>query len=118
MISSPRSPSTWLSIVSAATTPSRPPDTSAMSNSFMKWLLFSADQDILSILINQSISGEPLEVPSDLYLSASEGAGRLNVSLPTLYAYVSRGMIRSEPGSGRERRYRAEDIERLIQRRE
>jgi citrate synthase len=42
----------------------------------------------------------------------------MSVSLPTLYAYVSRGMIRSEPGSGRERRYRAEDIERLIQRRE
>jgi citrate synthase len=36
--------------------------------------------------------------------------------LPTLYAYVSRGMIRSEPGSGRERRYRAEDIERLAKR--
>ena len=51
-------------------------------------------------------------------LTASQAAGRLKVSLPTLYAYVSRGMIRSEPGSGRERRYWAEDIERLTRRRQ
>src|SRR5215472_5247246 len=51
------------------------------------------------------------------FLTASEAASRLGVSLPTLYAYVSRGMVRSEAGSGRERRYPAEDIERLIRRR-
>ena len=35
--------------------------------------------------------------------------------LPTLYAYVSRGMVRSEAveGKGRARRYRAEDVRRL-----
>jgi citrate synthase len=40
--------------------------------------------------------------------------------LATLYAYVSRGMIRSEAvgGSGRSRRYRAEDVRRLKERKE
>src|SRR5690348_7227355 len=54
----------------------------------------------------------------DPFLTAAQAARRLGVSLPTLYAYVSRGMVSSEPGSGRERRYPAEDIERLIRRRE
>ncbi len=52
------------------------------------------------------------------FLTAAPAARRLGVSLSPLYAYVSRGMIRSEPGAGRERRYPAEDIERLIRRRE
>ncbi len=60
---------------------------------------------------------EPSSGP-DPFLSAAQAAHRLGVSLPTLYAYVSRGMIRSEPGSGRERRYPARDIERLLRRRE
>ncbi len=49
------------------------------------------------------------------YLSAREAAGELGVTLPTLYAYVSRGLIRSESaGEGRRaRRYRAEDVRRL-----
>ena len=47
-------------------------------------------------------------------LSARETADRLGIKLDTLYAYVSRGLIRSVtvPG-GRERRYRAEDVERF-----
>ncbi|MFH4264033.1 MerR family transcriptional regulator, partial [Acinetobacter baumannii] len=40
------------------------------------------------------------------------------MSLPTLYAYVSRGLIRSEAAGGRRRRYRAEDIRRLKERKE
>ncbi|MBI3769698.1 MAG: citrate synthase family protein [Deltaproteobacteria bacterium] len=45
------------------------------------------------------------------YRSAREAAAELGVSLPTLYAYVSRGFIRSEGDrSSRQRRYRAEDI--------
>ena len=52
------------------------------------------------------------------FLTAAQAATRLRVSLATLYAYVSRGMIRSEPGLGRERRYPAEDVERLVRRRE
>lgn len=49
-----------------------------------------------------------------LYLSAEEAAGMLGVSLPTLYAYVSRKGIRSVKVEGsRKRRYWAADIERL-----
>src|SRR3954452_13887408 len=45
-------------------------------------------------------------------LRAREAAARLGVKLDTLYAYVSRGLLRSVgvPGS-RERHYRADDIE-------
>ncbi len=52
------------------------------------------------------------------YLSAHEAAAELAISLPTLYAYVSRGLIRSEEtgGSKRTRRYHAEDVARLKQR--
>src|SRR5919107_1160808 len=52
------------------------------------------------------------------YLSAGQAAEELGVSLGTLYAYVSRGMIRSETAGGRERRYRAEDVRRLKERKE
>ncbi len=53
-----------------------------------------------------------------LYLSAREAASELAVSPATLYAYVSRGLIRSEPGeSPRSRRYRAEDVRGLKNRR-
>ena len=47
-------------------------------------------------------------------LSARETAARLGVKRDTLYAYVSRGLLRSVrlPGS-RERGYRAEDVERF-----
>jgi citrate synthase len=53
-----------------------------------------------------------------LYSTAKEAAGALGVSIPTLYAYVSRGLIRSQgvPGS-RNRRYWKVDIERLKGRR-
>src|SRR5437660_10397503 len=45
-------------------------------------------------------------------LTARDTAERLGVKLDTLYAYVSRGLLRSVamPGS-RERRYRPEDVE-------
>ena len=48
------------------------------------------------------------------YLSAQEAASELGVNVATLYAYVSRGMIRSEakPGS-RNRLYRADDVRAL-----
>lgn len=51
------------------------------------------------------------------YLSAKQASQKLGVSLSTLYAYVSRGLIRSEPDSvKRRRRYRAEDVEALLHR--
>ncbi|MCB8980551.1 MAG: helix-turn-helix domain-containing protein [Ardenticatenaceae bacterium] len=48
-------------------------------------------------------------------MNAKEAAAALEISLPTLYAYVSRGLIRSEPGSGksRARRYSRVDVEAL-----
>src|SRR5260370_40862390 len=53
-----------------------------------------------------------------LYLSAREASAELAVSPATLYAYVSRGLIRSEPSSdSRSHRYRAEDIRTLKERR-
>ena len=54
------------------------------------------------------------------YLSAGRAAEELGVSLATLYAYVSRGIVRSEAveGKGRARRYRAEDVRRLKERKD
>lgn len=53
-----------------------------------------------------------------LYLSAREAAGELAVSPATLYAYVSRGLIRSEPSDDpRAKRYRADDVRALLNRR-
>lgn len=54
------------------------------------------------------------------YLTAKEAAAELGISLPTLYAYVSRGLVRSEvaDASKRTRRYRREDIDKLKQRKE
>src|SRR6266436_4148561 len=53
-----------------------------------------------------------------LYLSAQEASAELAISPATLYAYVSRGLIRSEPSpDSRSHRYRAEDIRGLKQRR-
>jgi citrate synthase len=48
------------------------------------------------------------------FLSAAEAARFLGVKRQTLYAYASRGLVRSEPGSrGRGRRYSRFDLERL-----
>jgi citrate synthase len=54
------------------------------------------------------------------HLSAVQAAHALGISLATLYAYVSRGLIRSEAADGakRRRRYRAEDVRALKQRKE
>ena len=53
-----------------------------------------------------------------LYLSAREAAAELAISPATLYAYVSRGLVRSEPSpDSRSHRYRAEDIRGLKARR-
>jgi len=53
-------------------------------------------------------------------LSAAQAAEALGVTRATLYAYASRGQLRSEPVSGRtrERRYWREDIDRLRERKE
>lgn len=48
-------------------------------------------------------------------LTAAEAAARLGISRASLYAYVSRGLIRSRPSPDdpRARRYHREDVERL-----
>ncbi len=61
---------------------------------------------------------------SERDLTAKEAASELDISVSTLYAYVSRGLIRSEPGPGhsRQRRYSVADVlalkERQAQRRD
>src|SRR5579859_1408775 len=54
------------------------------------------------------------------HVTAKQAANALGVTLPTLYAYTSRGQLRSEPlpGRPRERRYFREDIERMRERKE
>src|SRR5262245_37515843 len=54
------------------------------------------------------------------WIDAAEASRRLRVNRATLYAYVSRGFVRSQslPGSSRERRYSRDDVERLRQRTE
>ncbi|APR87360.1 Citrate synthase (si) [Minicystis rosea] len=48
------------------------------------------------------------------WLSGAEAAAFLGVKRETLYAYASRGLVRSEPGEkGRGRRYRREDLVRI-----
>ena len=59
-----------------------------------------------------------MEKSAALYLSAREASAELAISPATLYAYVSRGLIRSEPSSdSRSHRYRAEDVRGLKERR-
>ncbi|MBV9281568.1 MAG: citrate synthase family protein [Chloroflexi bacterium] len=54
------------------------------------------------------------------YLTAREVAEALGVSVATVYAYVSRGLLHSEPsGAGdRSRRYLADDVRKLRERKE
>ena len=53
------------------------------------------------------------------HLTAAEAAAVLGVKLATIYAYVSRGLIRSERiAPGRQRRYRRDDVLRLKRRAE
>jgi citrate synthase len=57
---------------------------------------------------------------SRYFLNAAEASEALGVTRATLYAYASRGQLRSEaiPGRSRERRYYREDVERLRERKE
>lgn len=53
-------------------------------------------------------------IHKSIYCSAKEAATALGITKATLYAYASRGQLRSEPmpGNPRERRYRRDGIER------
>ena len=54
------------------------------------------------------------------WMSAADASALLGVSRTTLYAYVSRGFVRSQatPGPSRERRYSRDDVQRLQRRTE
>jgi citrate synthase len=62
----------------------------------------------------------PKEPKESSWIGAAEAARTLDVSRATLYAYVSRGFVRSRATSGtsRERRYSRDDVERLRRRTE
>jgi citrate synthase len=57
-------------------------------------------------------------MPPTHFLTAKQAADALGVRRATLYAYTSRGQLRSEPmpGRTRERRYYREDVDRLKER--
>ena len=56
---------------------------------------------------------------TEIWLGSKEAARRLGVSTATLYAYVSRGLLRSETQDGqRQRRYRADEVARLKRQRD
>lgn len=57
---------------------------------------------------------------TDSWMTAAAASRALGVTRATLYAYVSRGLIRSQPGVGatRERRYARDDVDRLKRRAE
>jgi excisionase family DNA binding protein len=55
-----------------------------------------------------------LVIGGEEYLTVDEAAGRLAVKPATLYAYVSRGVLRSyRQGMRRQRLYRRADVEAL-----
>jgi citrate synthase len=58
-----------------------------------------------------------INMTTPAWLTAADAATRLGVTRATLYAYVSRGYVRSQSGAAtsRERRYAREDVERLRQ---
>lgn len=55
------------------------------------------------------------EIDGEHYLTVDEAVAILGVKRATLYAYVSRGLLRSyRKGVGRERLYRHADVEALL----
>jgi citrate synthase len=61
-----------------------------------------------------------MNAPGQVWVDAAEAAAVLGVTRATLYAYVSRGYVRSQPrpGSSRQRGYSKDDIERMRRRTE
>ncbi|GAB4443710.1 MAG: hypothetical protein OHK0015_44210 [Chloroflexi bacterium OHK40] len=54
-------------------------------------------------------------IDGEHYLTVAEASALLGVKRATLYAYVSRGLLRSyRKGVGRERLYRRADVEALL----
>src|SRR5207248_8709743 len=82
--------------------------------------LFTIDPNVAPRYHRVNIDSAISMCADHAWLSASDAARALRVSRATLYAYVSRGFIRSQPapGSTRERRYARDDVERLRRRTE
>lgn len=84
--------------------------------------LYLAIMDLLIYIVNIDckINISERNVMTRQSYSAKEAAAQLGITRATLYAYVSRGLIRSEEGSerSRARRYNAEDVQRLKARKE
>ncbi|SDQ80472.1 citrate synthase [Paraburkholderia fungorum] len=58
-------------------------------------------------------------MPTANFMNATEAAAALGISLPTLYAYVSRGMLSSSADSqGKHRLYDAAEVRRLARRKQ
>ncbi|HEX4865236.1 MAG TPA: helix-turn-helix domain-containing protein [Acidimicrobiales bacterium] len=56
-----------------------------------------------------------IEIQGEFYLSAAEASERLGIKPATLYAYVSRGVLKSyRQGIKRQRLYRRQDVERVM----
>ncbi|HVH64550.1 MAG TPA: helix-turn-helix domain-containing protein [Candidatus Acidoferrum sp.] len=56
-----------------------------------------------------------IEIHGEQYLSAAEASEQLGVKLATLYAYVSRGVLRSyRQGIKRQRLYRRRDVQQAL----
>jgi citrate synthase len=60
------------------------------------------------------VTDKPPAPDQPVLLSAKEAAERLNISLATLYTYVSRKKLRAVRASGRSSRYFRADVERLL----
>lgn len=67
----------------------------------------------MSINISPAMPNDATDPPPDL-LNARDACALLGISQSTLYAYVSRGLLRSRPGADhRSRVYLRQDVERL-----
>ena len=72
---------------------------------------------LVKYIVNFEYIDQYMDMNDQPLLTAAEASATLGVSRQTLYAYVSRGLVRSEDSTtGRQRRYRAEDIRMLAER--
>jgi citrate synthase len=91
-----------------------------VASNLHRTLLFAvAKRELIPVnhIVNFEYIDQYIDMTDQSTMTAAEAAATLGVNRQTLYAYVSRGLIRSEDGGGgRDRRYRAEDIRALAER--
>ncbi len=117
MINLPRSPSTSLSRVSAAITPSKPL-AAGLTLVWPFWVRaelsmapsFFATHAVMSRIDQRGFDNQR----GAEYIDAEAATALLGVKRATLYAYVSRGLVRSvDGGKAGAKRYRRADLDRL-----